>query len=307
MNKMKIGNGKLNFFLVVLCLTIVIGFNQCDAGKDKDKHKHKQKHEPDNHKNANNNQQQQHQHQKNSTAHHHQNDTSVHDSAAAAPHPDNNPLPIGWSMHSNPNQPHPPANPHGYAVQQPHPLHPDQPHPAPQQPHSPQGQPAPNQDSGSSALASGVGGFALGALGGAAGGYLLSNALNSDDKAEEKATEAELITETTLPSLPVSVVQETTVAASSDAVPSSIAETSPVVVETTPPALIVTSENVPAETVTSFTAETKAEVLKSEQKLADNVLAATETPKDNNGLVNKLSLIVFIMSVTSSYVLSVRF
>lgn len=305
---MKIANGKLNFFLVVLCMTIVIGFNQCDAGKDKDKQKHKPKHEPTNHKNGNNNQQQQHQHQKNSTAHHHQNHTAVHDSAAAPAHPDNNSPPIGWSMHSNPNQPPPAANPHGYAIQHPHPPHSDNAHSAPQQPHSPQAQPAPSQDSGPSALASGVGGFALGALGGAAGGYLLSNALNSDDKSEEKAAGTEVITETTLSSLPVSVVQETTVAASSDAVPPSIAETSPVVVETTPSASAVTSENVPAETVTSAPAETTAEVLKSEQKLADNVLAATETPKDNsNGDVNKLSLIVFIMSVTSSYVLSVRF
>lgn len=315
---MKIANGKLNFLLVLLCIFLVIGFNHCDAGKDKDKHKQKPKHEPTTRKNAT-----QHHHHQNATAHHHQNHTTPHHSAGDTPSHDSNPPPIGWSLHNNQNQPPPAANPHGYAVQHHNPAHPDQSHQSPQQPHSPQAQhhsqqaqpqPVPNQDSGPSALGAGIGGLALGALGGAAGGYLLSNALNSNDKSEEKASESatELITETTLSTLPSSVqdLNATTVEGSTAAASSIIADelSQTVVAETTPQILIGTSENVPTETLTSSSIQPPLEVIKSEQKLAENELTTSETSKDkSNGAVNNLSLIVLVISITSNSLLFARF
>lgn len=295
---MKISNGKLNFLLFVFCIFIVVGINQCDAGKDKDKHKQKSKHESTNHRNATH-------HHHNATAHHAQNHTAPLNIADNSANPANNPPPLGWSLHNNPNQPHPAPNPNGYSLQHHSPSHPDQsnptpqqPHPIPQQPHPSQTQPAPSQDSGPSALGAGIGGLALGALGGAAGGYFLSNALNSNEKSDEAPTSVvtEIVTETMLSSLPSSVAQDlsSTVVESSTELP--LVESSATNgVETTSQISISTTENIMSDIV-------PLEVIKSEQKLADNQATPQETPKDkSSAVINNLSLITFLITFTSSF------
>lgn len=242
---MKIENGSVKRFLIVICISLVIGANLCDAGKDNkkhDKHKHKQE---SNHKDEN-------KHHKNSTTGHHHNHTSAHvpshdETAHNNPQPD-----IGWSLHNNPNHPPPASNPHGYAVQ-----HHDSGHGAPsnhgpQQPVAGQSQ-VPSESSGPSALASGMGGMALGAIGGAAGGYMLSNALNSGKSGEKKdEEETTIISETTLAALvdtsTVSVVAEST------SVPSDASESSSTLSEATKVAEEVVSmgaQKAPAEVVTA--------------------------------------------------------
>lgn len=133
-----------------------------------------------------------HHHHKNSTHHHGHQQHQNH----SAPNPE-----IGWSLHNNDPHHHKPAaesSPHLAMDQSHHSHNPAVNHPGPSQTahaHAPASAPVPETGSGSSALAAGLGGAALGAIGGAAGGYLLSNALNNNEKSEETVSTA---TETTI-------------------------------------------------------------------------------------------------------------
>lgn len=315
---MRVANGNLQTLLIVFCMIFLISFNHCEANDKKDKHKHKppakQEHKNDQH------------HRKNTTSHH-SNHTDGHNATAAGSAPSD----IGWSLHNDQNQHAPSGNPHGYALQhheaghsaqsppgshpqapQHVPPHPQSPQHAPDQPphsqnpqhapgqplqphpdhHAPQTQVTQPQSSGPSALGAGLGGLALGAIGGAAGGYFLSEALNSGDK-DEKHSEADttLLTETTL----------TTLAAAAS--PTVISET--VASEAiSVPSIEVTQVTVATDVVSLASEQPPAVEAKAEQKLADTpVTTAANGTDTSNGFINKLSLNVLVMSVVSSFLL----
>lgn len=82
-----------------------------------------------------------------------------------------------------------------------------------------------------------MGGLALGALGGAAGGYFLSNALNKDEKTEEKHADNETtIAETTL----IAALAENSTEVAGSSTVSQVAETTVEVASVAP-------QNLPVE------------------------------------------------------------
>lgn len=215
-------NQKLNFSLIIFSIIFVISVNLCDAGKPP-------KHDKDKHSGSFKNDQQQHDH-KNLTVFH-KNHTAIHNSNGD--HALHNNTQPGWSMPNNQNQQHTAENTQGYAIQ-PHPhVHPDQTHQYYQHTRSDQ-----SHNAGPSALGAGMGGLAVGAV----GGYLLSNALNSDDS-DEKNNDT-TITETTLTTLAQvtgssTVPEGSTVSENSSMPGSSTESTSVATAESTLPVLEV--------------------------------------------------------------------
>lgn len=185
-------------WLIIGCMlsVVLVLLNSCDA-KDNSK-KNDKKH---------------HDHSRNKTNSHNSNHTTSH-SNHSSPHEE--PSDIGWSLNNNPNHPQP--NPNGYAIQhsgqQGQSIH-SNPQNVPQNTQNVQ-QSAQNLPPSAPTQASGgigaMGGLALGALGGVAGGYLLSNALNSKsgEKKDEETTTV-TISETTLSTLPATIGTTTVV------------------------------------------------------------------------------------------------
>lgn len=311
---MKITNENLNRVLIAVCITFLIFCDQCDGEKDKNKHK-PPKHDPKNNKND----QQQHKH---STTGHHSNHTVSHNSTGGHAPDGPNPNNIGWSLHNDVGH-SPNPNPHGYALQPHNQGHPDQSHAGahhspPQQPHPDQSYASPNpvaQTQGSgSAIGAGLGGLALGAIGGAAGGYFLSNALNSDGKAEEATT----VSETTLTSLAAELnattveVASTVAENSSTAIEAKVASevsavASTVVESPSPDTLNIGVQKAPVEAGTLSTVQPSVEI-KSEQTItAAEVTVPANTTDKNDSVIHKLSVNAFLLSVASSVIWFLQF
>lgn len=153
-----------------------------------------------------------------------------------------------------------------------------------QQPQVPQ-QPAVAPSSGPSAMGAGLGGLALGAIGGAAGGYLISNALNSGDKVEEKATETAAITETILTTLAQELNVTTT------AVPDNSTLNA-----TEVPSIVSDSSFL----VTPLPEQPSIEP-KAEQKIDESQATTPGNATVSYGSVNKLSLNAAVLSVVLCY------
>lgn len=291
---MRFDNEKQKGLFIFACILLVISIDLCRA--DKNKHKH-DKNKPPKHENKNENHQQHH--KKNSTVDHHQNHTASHHASGNHSSHDGHAPDIGWSLHNNPGQPAPAGNPHGYAVQHHNPGHVDQSHqghhqqPPQQVAHPNQGhheqppqQVTQPQGSGPSALGAGIGGLALGALGGAAGGYFLSNALNKDDKDEEKHADNEttLITETTLAALNVLNIENST----------EIVGDSTITLETTAQPLNITMQNLPIEVATEKPSEVIAEQKITEAQVTTPGNSTENTTEKSSSEINKISIFTFI-------------
>ncbi|CRL02703.1 CLUMA_CG015790, isoform B [Clunio marinus] len=324
---MKRNEKKFQLFLVVFFISFSICIHQCEG---KDKHKNdKQKHSDDHRKND-------HQHQnnhKNSTTGHHTNHTSSHNSNDDKSHQHNNASHIGWSLHTpNGQQKPPPGNPNGYALHHHESSHDSQHHPTHHQTHanphhSTQSHDQPSsavnhqqpQDTGASPLASGLGGFALGAVGGAAGGYLLSNALNSDDGDGEKHSENEsttIVNETTLSAIltqDVNITQADGVTTASNVpfesstadVDTSVKSTDFEISNSTENSTILSD---PMEVVTLATDAPMIEA-KAAQKLAEPASVETTTVNStdvSSADVQKLSLRILTISFVSTILLIIK-
>lgn len=279
-------------FLIVFWILLISSVNLCD-GKDKKHDKHKHKNES-HHKDESKQQQSQ---QKNSTVSHQNNHTAAHN--ASDDHA------IGWSLHNNPNQPAHESNPHGYAVQHHDSSHGVQPNYGSQYPIAQQPQATP-QSSGPSALASGLGGMALGAVGGAAGGYLLSKALDSDKSSEDTKDEATTeISETTLAAL----TESSTIAAELSS-PIIAAETTKIAAEASPSIIPIESSSISAETsatsesssISESTNETVNVAVQKAPVVSEPYDTNTQPPTttDNDSVVWKFSLPVLAMSIIAT-------
>lgn len=124
---------------------------------------------------------------------------------------------------------------------------------------------------------------------------MLSNALNSDDKADEKAAETTLVTETTLSTLPPSVAVETSAADTSTAA----AATTNVVADTS--VAIAEPSNIPVQqvAVSSVIGQPAAEV-KAAEKIAETVVTTAANATESDGVINKLSANVIVLSLVAS-------
>lgn len=315
-------NGKITVFVVILCMIFIFNLDPCDAGKD-NKHKHKN----DNQKNNGSH--------KNSTTAHHKNSTAGHDASGNHTGHGAAPPPIGWSLHNDASHPAPAPNPHGYAVH--HNNHPgsldaqtsghhpggagvpaqgapgqhhdalgtpNQQHGMPIQQHNqPQANANQPQESGTSALGAGLGGLALGAIGGAAGGYLLSNALNSGDKSSEKTEANETISEaaTTLAAAETSLAALTNVSSAvestSEAAPNNGTEADNIA--SIAPVEGIKVQNAPIE-ATSTTVDPSSDLIKSEQKTVG-------TPEaKSSAFVRGISQKILAFCVLSSVLLAIN-
>lgn len=271
---MRLANGNFRSFLLI-SVSIIFAVTVIDASKDNKKHD--KKHKDDN------------KHHKNSTVSHNHNHTSAHVPSTDQTAHNNPPPAVGWSLHNNPNQP-PAGNPHGYAVQHHDPNQGAQPHHVPQQTVAQQ-----PQNSGPSALGSGIGGLAIGAIGGAAGGYLLSNALNSDKSEEKKDEETTVISETAtladtsiLPEVfPVNITEEASTAA--NAASENIESTSH-----TPESTKVVEETVNIQKA--------SDILNPNQSSVEpKTETQSNTTTDNNfGVVSRISFHVLALSIIAT-------
>lgn len=302
---MKINGVKVKWIILTFFFVVLINVDYCFGGKVPSKNKH-------NHNNSSNSSMpHDHHHHKNSSSHNNHHHENHHNSSHSNPHQN-----IGWSLHNN-DQHHAkqPDNSHGFVMegnqhgnhhqnQHHHDQHQHQnhqtPHAHPQQPSAPVA-----QDSGSSALASGVGGFALGAIGGAAGGYLLSNALN-DDKKEEKVAEIE-----TTKVAEVLNATETTIFAHSNETDHTNATVADVtIVATTIESEISTVESIEKQklpidenvvinstilesSTTSKLEENKINVVTQESVMTTSTTAAPVTVNSSNFITYKSYLLIF--------------
>jgi hypothetical protein len=278
---MRFEDKKFALCLIFACVLFVICVDLCEA--DKNKHKNKPPKQEDK------NESHHHHHKKNHTNDHHHNHTAVHNSSGHHEGGGGAGQDIGWSLHNQQGQPAHPQNPNGFALQhhgQGHDSHPHQghsqqhPQPAAPQPSAPQ-----PDSSGPSALGAGVGGLALGALGGAAGGYLLSNALNKDEKTEEKPTDNEI---TTL----IAAIAENSTETSGDSTTTTVAGETVASVNAAP-------QNLPIEAVSSQQNETSTTV-------SEASTPTTENAKDKNGSeIKSFSVVVIAICLVASFVIGV--
>lgn len=142
----------------------------------------------------------------------------------------------------------------------------------------------------------------MGAIGGAAGGYLLSNALNSGDKSSEKTEANETISEaaTTLAAAETTLVAMVNVSAAvestSEAAPNNGTEADNIA--SIAPVEGIKVQNAPIEATT--TVDPSSDLIKSEQKTVG-------TPEaKSSALVRRISQKILAISVLSSLLLAIK-